>query len=177
MSASIGIAVSPQDGPDATTLLRRADMAMYAAKRERCGFLQYAPEHDGYSPERLALVGDLRGAIENGELTLHFQPQVELRTRPRHGYRSAGALDPSAAGPDRAGRVHPARRTHRPDQTADPLGAGRRPAGMPRLAECGLGAHRVGECLVHDLYDSSFPEMVAELLAKHAVPLDTCGSR
>ena len=55
-------------------------MAMYAAKRDRRGFAQYAPEHDGFSPERLALVGDLRAAIDNGELVLYFQPQIDLRS-------------------------------------------------------------------------------------------------
>ena len=80
IGASIGIAVAPQDGPDTATLLRRADVAMYAAKRDRSGFARYAPEQDGYNPERLALVGDLRHAIDVGELILHFQPKIDLRS-------------------------------------------------------------------------------------------------
>ncbi len=78
VGASVGIALGPAHGADGTTLLRRADVAMYAAKRARTGHGLYDPAQDGHSPERLALVGALRAAIEGGALTLHYQPQVDL---------------------------------------------------------------------------------------------------
>ena len=78
VGTSVGIALAPAHGADGTTLLRRADMAMYAAKRGRLGVALYEPAQDQHTPERVALVGELRDAIEHGALTLHYQPQVDL---------------------------------------------------------------------------------------------------
>ncbi|HLJ67795.1 MAG TPA: EAL domain-containing protein [Chloroflexota bacterium] len=80
VSGSVGIALFPSHGMEATTLLRLADVAMYNAKRARSGYAVYDVEQDQYSPDRLTLVGDLRHAIEHGELVLHYQPMVDLRT-------------------------------------------------------------------------------------------------
>jgi diguanylate cyclase (GGDEF)-like protein len=76
--ASIGIALFPDHGVDVTELLQRADVAMYTAKSEGLPFSVYGSEQDDYSPERLAVVGALRRAIEQGELVLHYQPKVHL---------------------------------------------------------------------------------------------------
>jgi diguanylate cyclase (GGDEF)-like protein/PAS domain S-box-containing protein len=78
VGASVGIALGPVHGADGPTLLRHADVAMDAAKRARSGHAIYDPTQDQHSPARLALVGDLRDAIEGGALTLHYQPQVDL---------------------------------------------------------------------------------------------------
>ena len=78
--ASIGIALFPGDGDDVAQLLQRADVAMYTAKGDHLGYAFYGAEHDHYSPERLALVGELRTGIEEGQLVLHYQPQVDLET-------------------------------------------------------------------------------------------------
>jgi diguanylate cyclase (GGDEF)-like protein len=78
--ASMGIAFYPEHGTDPDTLLQRADVAMYAAKRNRAGFLVYSPKYDEYSPQRLTLMGELRQAIENDGLVLHFQPKVDLKS-------------------------------------------------------------------------------------------------
>jgi diguanylate cyclase (GGDEF)-like protein/PAS domain S-box-containing protein len=78
VGGSIGIAAFPTSGVDEDTLLRRADVAMYTAKGAGCGYAVYSPEHDQNSAERLALVSDLRRAIECNELTLHYQPQVDV---------------------------------------------------------------------------------------------------
>ncbi len=77
---SIGIAIYPEHGTDPDTLLQRADVAMYAAKRNHAGFLVYSPRYDEYSPQRLTLMGELRHAIDNGGLVLHFQPKVDLKS-------------------------------------------------------------------------------------------------
>jgi diguanylate cyclase (GGDEF)-like protein len=80
IGASVGIALYPDHGHDAETLLRRADVAMYAAKRSGTGFAFYAVEHDTHSPTRLAMLAELRHAIEQGKLLLHYQPKVDLRS-------------------------------------------------------------------------------------------------
>ena len=78
--ASFGYALSPADGTDVDTLLRRADMAMYLAKGTRSGTARYNRHRDHYNPAQLALVAELRRAIETDELVLHYQPKAELRT-------------------------------------------------------------------------------------------------
>ena len=78
IDASIGIALSPEHGTDAETLLRRADVAMYVAKRASTGFSLYSAEHDQHSPTRLAMVGELRRAIEMNELSVYFQPKASM---------------------------------------------------------------------------------------------------
>jgi len=80
VTASLGIALGPAHGTDAATLLRRADVAMYVAKRDAVPYAVYAPEHDVDHLDRLALVEDLRHALGVGSLTLHYQPKVDLAT-------------------------------------------------------------------------------------------------
>jgi diguanylate cyclase (GGDEF)-like protein len=78
LGASIGIAVQPDHGDDVSTLLRHADVAMYEAKRSATSIETYDPERDPYSAERLALLGELRRALDGDELVLHFQPKVAV---------------------------------------------------------------------------------------------------
>jgi len=78
VGTSIGMALGPAHGRDAATLLRRADMAMYAAKRAGQGVRRFSPELDREDAERLSLTAELRQAIEQGQLVLHYQPKVEL---------------------------------------------------------------------------------------------------
>ena len=78
--ASIGIAMYPVHGDDPGTLLRRADVAMYVAKRSGGGHALYQPEQEAQTLRRSGLAGELRRAIPQGELVLHYQPQVTLTT-------------------------------------------------------------------------------------------------
>ena len=80
IAASLGIAACPDHGVDPETLLRRADVAMYVAKRNKGGYVVYEAEQDQNNVDRLALAGDLRRGIENEELRLHYQPKVSFRT-------------------------------------------------------------------------------------------------
>jgi diguanylate cyclase (GGDEF)-like protein len=80
IDASIGIAIYPHHSRHALGLLQRADVAMYEAKRMRTGHEVYLPSRDRHSRERLALVGELHGALKAGELILHYQPKAEVRT-------------------------------------------------------------------------------------------------
>jgi diguanylate cyclase (GGDEF)-like protein len=76
--ASVGIARFPGDASDARELARRADVAMYQAKRTRLPVALYESERDEHSRERLALAADLRAAFERQELWLAYQPQVDI---------------------------------------------------------------------------------------------------
>jgi diguanylate cyclase (GGDEF)-like protein len=78
ISASIGIAVAPGDATDSIGLMRCADVAMYRAKLTHQAFEVYTPSIDD-GGNRLALVEELRAAVEAGRLVLHYQPQVDLR--------------------------------------------------------------------------------------------------
>ena len=78
--ASVGIACWPDHGEDVDTLLRRADIAMYVAKGGRTGVEIYDSGQESHSPARLSLAGELRRALDEDELVVHFQPQADLRT-------------------------------------------------------------------------------------------------
>ncbi len=80
VEASIGLALAPAHGRDGNALMRAADVAMYEAKSRQTGVLTYDPELDVNTPTRLALLGDLRRAIQEGQLVLHYQPKVDVDT-------------------------------------------------------------------------------------------------
>jgi diguanylate cyclase (GGDEF)-like protein len=80
IEASVGIAIGPDDGADVGTLLRRADVAMYLAKEHQAGYERYSAERDLHSLSRLSVLGELRSAIDIGEIVLHYQPKVEAGT-------------------------------------------------------------------------------------------------
>jgi diguanylate cyclase (GGDEF)-like protein len=80
LDASIGIALHPEHGSDVTVLIQRADVAMYEAKRKHTGVELYDAASDPHTPERLTLLGELRRAIDEDELVLHYQPQIDLRS-------------------------------------------------------------------------------------------------
>jgi len=80
IGASIGIAVAPGHGAEPEPLLRKADLAMQAAKKRRSGSMVYSAECDPYNPRGLVLLGELRRALEGGQLVLHYQPKVELKS-------------------------------------------------------------------------------------------------
>ncbi|MHB8896736.1 MAG: putative bifunctional diguanylate cyclase/phosphodiesterase [Candidatus Geothermincolia bacterium] len=80
VGVSIGIALYPEHGQDTSTLLQRADVAMYAAKRARAGQAVYTSDQANYTSRRLALAGELRQGIENNQLLLHYQPKIDLKT-------------------------------------------------------------------------------------------------
>jgi diguanylate cyclase (GGDEF)-like protein len=80
VEASIGVVISGLHGDDSSSLMQRADIAMYEAKKQGKGILTYDPGSDQRTPERLAMLGDLRRGLDRGELFLDYQPQVSLST-------------------------------------------------------------------------------------------------
>jgi diguanylate cyclase (GGDEF)-like protein len=81
IDVSIGIAMYPDHGTDAETLLQHADVAMYKAKEHNLGYAIYEPREDRHSVRRLTLMAELRAAIEKHQLELHYQPKLCLKTR------------------------------------------------------------------------------------------------
>ena len=112
---SIGVAIHPDDGADATALFANANAALYRAKEEGRGLARFfEPGMDTRLRERRALQQDLRSGIERGEILLHYQPQSTIEGD--IVARGAGALAPPERGlirlppyPDRRGK-----RPHRP---------------------------------------------------------------
>jgi diguanylate cyclase (GGDEF)-like protein/PAS domain S-box-containing protein len=78
VEASIGIAIFPEHGDKAQTLIQRADVAMYDSKRENSSFTYYDEDSHEYDVNRLTLVAELRRAITQRELILHYQPKAAL---------------------------------------------------------------------------------------------------
>ncbi|HEV7240210.1 MAG TPA: EAL domain-containing protein [Thermoanaerobaculia bacterium] len=110
VGASIGIALFPEHGADARTLLRRADVAMYAAKQRQSGYSFHREDGESRSsPDQLALVVELRGAVERNELVAHYQPKLHMRSglmtraevlvrweHPQRGHLAPGTFIPLA---------------------------------------------------------------------------------
>jgi len=170
VGASIGVAVFPEHGLDAQTLLRRADVAMYVAKRGRRGAVVYTSEHDEHSPHRLVLLGEMRNAIEGGQFALSFQPIYDLRSRqlvraaarPHWQHPRRGPLPPQEFIPlaEQTGLVGPLTRwlLGRALQTcADWHEADR---------AIGVAVHLPARAL----HDRGTAEMIAELLAAQDLP-------
>lgn len=103
VSASVGIALFPAHGQDAVQLLKNADTAMYEVKKKgKNGFQYFSTELDRKLLEKIELEGDLRKAIERGELLLHYQPQIRtadsamigIEALVRWNHPSRGMLSP-----------------------------------------------------------------------------------
>ena len=99
VGASIGVAIFPDDGTDATELVQKADVAMYVAKNAGLPLAFYDPDRDHNSVRHLTLTGELKRAIEGEKLELHYQPKISVETdqvigvealarwrHPEHGY-------------------------------------------------------------------------------------------
>ena len=80
LGAAVGIATCPKDGSDGDTLIRRAEIALYEAKRLQTRAVSFDPEMERQSPEQLSVLGELRSAITAGQLELFYQPKVRVAT-------------------------------------------------------------------------------------------------
>jgi diguanylate cyclase (GGDEF)-like protein len=81
LGASVGISLFPSHAEDPGSLIRYADIAMYAAKRSGKGHALYAPEQERVSRSDLSLNSELREAIQSNQLSLHYQPKIDHRSR------------------------------------------------------------------------------------------------
>ena len=172
VDASVGVALYPDHGYDVETLLQRADVAMYLAKQDHSGCELYSAERDEYSPARLALVGELRRAIDCDELVLHYQPKADLRSGQVSGVEALvrwqhperGLIGPDEFIPlaERTGLIRDL--THVVLDAA--LGQVRtwRAQGIDLSVSVNLSAR--------DLLDLELPETVRSLLAQHEIAAD-----
>ena len=133
VEASIGIAYAGRDAHSAEALLRSADTAMYRAKALGKGRAErFAPQMRSEDLRRIELEVELRRAVEEDLLEVHYQPVVDLHTGEVHGVRGAGALDAPDPRADRPGDVRADGRAARPDPGPGPPGAGARARRRPR---------------------------------------------
>jgi diguanylate cyclase (GGDEF)-like protein/PAS domain S-box-containing protein len=89
IGATIGIAMAPQDGIDANHLLRYADLALYCAKSDKRGTVRrFEPEMDAAAQEKARTENDLRRAVRQGELVVHYQPLIDLPSGEIVGYEA-----------------------------------------------------------------------------------------
>ncbi|MCR6651130.1 MAG: EAL domain-containing protein [Cellvibrionaceae bacterium] len=88
ISASIGVAICPDQAQDVSTLMRFADVAMYRAKTGLQGVAVYDSAFDPHSPKRLELMGALGRAIRENQLILHFQPKICLSSNRVYGFEA-----------------------------------------------------------------------------------------
>jgi predicted signal transduction protein with EAL and GGDEF domain len=167
---SAGIALAPAHGTDASTLLRRADVAMYSAKDTRSGDRVYRPEQDRHTPRRLALIGDLNQAITHRELQVVFQPKVDPATG-------------SVTGAEALARwQHPEQGFIPPDQFIPlaehsglirPLTMHVLDVALRRCASWRRSGHDLDVAVnlsPNSLLDTGLPDVVAELLHETGVP-------
>jgi diguanylate cyclase (GGDEF)-like protein len=172
IAASIGVAMAPQHGLDPASLLRRADVAMYIAKESQTGAESYDGGRDPHSAERLALVSELRQAIVEGALEVHYQPQIDLMNDDVVGVEALvrwchpvrGWLPPDEFVPvaERTGLVRPL--THFVLQTALREVARLRAAGGPSRVSVNLSAR--------SLLDPNLVDDVRAMIAAADVPAE-----
>jgi diguanylate cyclase (GGDEF)-like protein len=170
VEASIGIALYPRDGRDVSTLMQRADVAMYLAKDMHSGVELYNEDQDRHSADKLRLLGDMRRALTAGELVLHYQPRTNLLTggldgvealmrwhHPRLGDVSPDEFIPLA---ERTGLIH-----------AVTIHAVTTALRQQRAwAEQGLDLTVAVNLSRRNLVDTTFPSRVRELLEENGVP-------
>ena len=170
LQASLGIARFPAHGDDAPALIQRADVAMYQAKARQSGWLEYEQDRDEHSRTRLALAGELRRAISDGELVVHYQPKADLERgevisvealvrwqHPELGLLPPGEFIPMA---EQTGQIRPL--------TLFVLDAAA--AQAREWDESGLDLKVAVNLAMANLVDSQLPDDVAALLAKHKLP-------
>jgi diguanylate cyclase (GGDEF)-like protein/PAS domain S-box-containing protein len=170
VGASIGTAFSPEHGIEGNTLMRRADVAMYVAKRTGSGYSIYEAEQDRNSPDRLSLIGELRRAIDEGELVLYYQPKFDLHNGELSGVEALVRWE------------HPLRGLMAPDQfipiaeqagLIDPLTRWVLRAAMIQASaweRIGLDVPVAVNLSMRSLHDEQLPDKVDELLRSARTP-------
>ncbi len=169
VTVSVGVAEINADDREAIQPMRRADIAMYNAKWQRTGVEFYRDEIDRRTPARLSMLGDLRTAIETDQLTVVYQPKLDLATGSVIGAEALVRWD------------HPVRGTVPPSEfvrVAEDTGLIKQltdlvlASGIRMLAEIQHAGIDVGLAVnlsTHDLFDARLPDRVRSYLDEHGV--------
>ncbi len=170
---SIGIALYPDHGQEPSELLRCADVAMYLAKNSNRAYARYSADLDEHSPRRLALMSELGQAIRDGQMLLHYQPQLDLKLQRIVGFEALVRWQ------------HPLQGLIPPDQFIhlSEMGDLIRPLTLWVLDQALAQWRRWRDQHHHfkvavnlstrNLLDEAFPEQVLRLLKKHGAPADS----
>ncbi|HEX4431681.1 MAG TPA: EAL domain-containing protein [Frankiaceae bacterium] len=173
VGCSVGVALTPDHGEDFDLLLQHTDVAMYVAKKDSLGVVSYALGLDSHSPERLALLGGLRRAVEDcDQIVVHYQPKASLRSgrvtgvealvrwqHPEHGLIAPNDFIPLA---ERTGIIRPLtwcilRKALEQNR---------------RWADDGLVLRVAVNISARCLLDKAFPEEVGRILRETGVPAE-----
>ncbi len=171
IGVSIGIARYPEHARDPMTLLRRADVAMYVAKRNVTPYELYDEERDAHSVRKLAMVARLRAAIGTSELLLKYQPKVELRSRRAESVEALIRWEHPALGSIGPGEFIPLAES---TDLVRPLTEWTVRQALTQAEEWrrqGLGLRIAVNLSARLLQDAEFPQRLEALLAEcHALP-------
>ncbi len=170
VEASIGIALAPDHAKATDELLQRADVALDRARARRGRVEVYAPERDHSGAERLALLGEVRPALERGEFALFYQPQIALRTG-----RVTGVEALLRWRHPRRGMIPPLQFISLIEQTAlvGPLTLHVIDLALRQSThwrQAGLQLGMSVNLSARNLHDPELPTQIASALARHAVP-------
>ncbi len=170
VEASVGVVIAGEHGQEATVLLQRADISMYAAKTQNVGVHIYTADINQHSPARLALLGELRRALDSLDLVVHYQPKIAIRTgelvgaealvrwvHPSHGLVYPDDFIPLA---EHTGLIGPL--THYVLNEALTQIRVWSDSRRPMTVSANLSAG--------SLLDEHLPDMVQDLLARHQAP-------
>jgi len=175
VETSVGVACLPDHAHDPSSLMRTADVAMYAAKHHRTGVSVYSADEDDSSPARLVLLGDLHHALDTDtdaepQLEMHYQPKVDLNSgkivglealmrwrHPTRGILAPGTFIPLA---EQSGLIHDVTRFALSQAVAQ-LALWRAEGRVTPVA-VNLSAH--------DVTSSSVVDFIERLLERHGVP-------
>ncbi len=169
---SIGICLYPQHAADSETLLRRADVAMYVAKRNASGYAVYDSKQDQHSLSRLKLLSELQSAIDTGGLVQHYQPYIGIGGRapivlealarwdhPEYGLIPAMDFIPLA---EQAGLI----------QSLTRWALSTAIANLSAWHDQGIDCRVSVNLSIKDLQSPTLPDTVRTLLERHAVEAD-----
>jgi diguanylate cyclase (GGDEF)-like protein len=172
VNASLGIAIYPDHADDADTLMKRADIAMYEAKKNQAGVAVYDSGRDEHSLRRLSLMMELRQAIAGDELELYYQPKIDIATarvvhaealvrwnHPKHGVMRPDEFIPLAEQSGKIGLI-----TKWVIRKAIAQCAAWRREGLDLTVAVNLSAL--------DLFDSELPTFISGLLADAGLPAE-----
>jgi predicted signal transduction protein with EAL and GGDEF domain len=170
VETSLGAVIAPEHGTDADILLQHVDVAMYHAKETGASYALYDSTRDPHNPRRLALMAELRHAIEGNQLQLHYQPKIELATG-----RMIGAEALVRWQHPKTGMIPPDQFIGSAENTGliKPLTDWVLTTGLHQCSNLlanGVMQHLAINISARSLHDLRFPNLIAKLLKAGGIP-------